>query len=80
VGDSLPAGTGFFQQRFIERHVFMAASKKPGVALLNKDKQPELATFKNSLRLWQAQWKAQKASQETPSQQAQPSVPQAAAE
>ena len=42
----------------------MAASKKPGSATLTKDKPSEIATFKNSLRLWQAQWKAQKAAQE----------------
>ena len=52
----------------------MAASKKAGGVLFNKDKQPELATFKNSLRLWQAQWKAQKAAQQTASQEAQPNL------
>jgi hypothetical protein len=34
---------------------------------MNKGKGSEAATFKNSLRLWQARWKAQKAAQaETP--------------
>lgn len=41
----------------------MAASRKPGMALLNKPKNLESATFKNSLRLWQARWKAQKTAQ-----------------
>jgi hypothetical protein len=42
----------------------MAASRKPELAILTKDKPTEIATFKNSLRLWQAQWKAQKAARE----------------
>lgn len=41
----------------------MAPSQKRESALLDKPKQLEPATFKNSLRLWQARWKAEKASQ-----------------
>jgi hypothetical protein len=39
----------------------MAASKKPDSTILTKDTKQEIATFKNSLRRWQEQWKAQKA-------------------
>jgi hypothetical protein len=41
----------------------MAASRKPGLATARKQRQLEPATFKNSLRSWQARWKALKAAQ-----------------
>jgi hypothetical protein len=42
----------------------MAAYKRPDVAILTKDSKPELATFKNSLRRWQEEWKAQQAARQ----------------
>jgi hypothetical protein len=42
----------------------MVASRKPDLSMMTKDKPAEIATFKNSLRLWQARWKAQKAALE----------------
>jgi hypothetical protein len=39
----------------------MAASRKRDISLHAKPKHLEPATFKSSLRLWQARWKAQKA-------------------
>ena len=48
----------------------MAALKRPVAASLPKDKLQEIATFKNSLRRWQAQWKAQKAAQELAAKEA----------
>jgi hypothetical protein len=42
----------------------MPASKKPDLAILTKDSKTEIATFKNSLRRWQEQWKAQKAARQ----------------
>jgi hypothetical protein len=44
----------------------MAPSQKRENALLDKPKQLEPQTFKNSLRLWQARWKAEKASHAEP--------------
>jgi hypothetical protein len=38
----------------------MAASRKPSLSALKKRKQLDSATFKNSLRLWQARWKAER--------------------
>jgi hypothetical protein len=35
------------------------------VQVMTNDKQPGLPLFKNSLRMWQAQWKAQKAQGES---------------
>jgi hypothetical protein len=41
----------------------MTVARKPGTALVRKSKTLEPATFKTSLRLWQARWKAQQAAQ-----------------
>jgi hypothetical protein len=37
------------------------ASRKPGSASVHEDKQRPVATFKNSLRAWQARYKKQRA-------------------
>jgi hypothetical protein len=41
-------------------HHYLFSGKKEA-SPMNADKPFPLATFKNSLRLWQARWKAQKA-------------------
>jgi hypothetical protein len=46
----------------------MQASSKPLSPCVHEDKQPAVATFKNSLRVWQAQYKAQRATRTACSQ------------
>jgi len=41
----------------------MNASSKAGSPPVHEDKQPPVATFKTSLRDWQAQYKARRATQ-----------------
>jgi len=48
----------------------MTALRRPGLAVLNEDRPLPAATFKNSLRSWQARWQAQKAAQTSAAQEA----------
>jgi hypothetical protein len=48
----------------------MQASRKPIPPCVHEDKQPAVATFKNSLRAWQARYKAQRATRAAYSQKA----------
>jgi hypothetical protein len=41
----------------------MKASSKPGSPPVQEDKQPPVATFKTSLRDWQAKYKARRVAQ-----------------
>jgi hypothetical protein len=43
--------------------LFMQAPSKPGSPPVHEDKQPPVATFKTSLRDWQARYKARRAAQ-----------------
>jgi hypothetical protein len=48
----------------------MQASNKPVSPCIHQDKQPAVATFKNSLRAWQARYKEQRGTRTVFSQKA----------
>src|SRR2546425_13019832 len=56
-----------FLPTIVKENVGMRATRQtPPASAANADKQVPATTFKNSLRAWQATWKAQRAGQSSP--------------